>query len=189
VELPGAGSGALGRLLRVRRPAWLIGAAAAILAIVWIGSVVFRSPPVTRQPPPAIVGPAPAGSAEPIRPPDKRGGDASGVVALALAPGLTRAADGGSIVSIPEAATALRLRMEHDGKPCSLYRITLRTPEGRLVWTAAGVEPLEAGRKVVAADVPADLLTSGDYVLTLSGREAGSRFEDLADYQFRVRRP
>jgi hypothetical protein len=70
------------------------------------------------------------------------------------------------------------------------YSAVIRTPEGREVWKQAG---LTARRTESTASLvvtaPAPALSSGDYVLTVTGKTSAGLSETLADYAFRTRKP
>jgi len=67
------------------------------------------------------------------------------------------------------------------------YRADLRTAEGKSVLQGSRLRTKAmAGKAMATLQVPADSLTSGDYILTLSGVPKGGGSEVVAEYSFRV---
>ena len=77
------------------------------------------------------------------------------------------------------------LDLEADDYPS--YRAVLRTADDEEVWSQDGLssQRTPAG-KAVGLSLPASLLTSGDYLLTLRGVTARGDIEDAGQYVFRA---
>jgi hypothetical protein len=83
---------------------------------------------------------------------------------------------------LPRGTTAIRLQPELEAPPLAAdYAVTLRRVEGPVVWQGT-VRADEGGRFSVL--VPAQLVGSGDYVLSLA--TPGTAPEDRVEYPFRV---
>jgi hypothetical protein len=107
------------------------------------------------------------------------------VFAFVLRPGSTRDPGRENRQVIPPNATVIRIQAILDAGPSySSYGASLRTVQGALVWTKDGLTAA-AGRSVTI-EVPAGVLNSDDYILTVAGVAADGRREDVADYSFRV---
>jgi len=123
-----------------------------------------------------------AGPGAPASPPVSAGPIASFV----LSPGLLRDSAPPPRLVLPAGVAAVEMRLELEaGAALSDYRCRLETAEGVLI--RDGVQPAIAipGQAVTLRLSP-ELLASGDYILTLSGRAANQPYEVVASYSFRV---
>ena len=117
--------------------------------------------------------------------------DAKPVVAsFFLIPGMTREVASLRKLEIPAAAQAVRLQLAIDipGEYAS-YRAALQKPGGAEIWSrqVAKTRQTKSGKAVVVA-LPASLLDTGDYLLTLTGTTAAGVSEVVDDYPFAVLR-
>jgi hypothetical protein len=112
-----------------------------------------------------------------------------GLVSFALVAGLVRdASSSQQVFTIPPGARQARLSMSLPAGDYASLSAVIRTPEGREVWKQAALAARPVGSTLpVAVTVPARLLASGDYILTLTGNSRAGRSETLADYVFRVK--
>lgn len=112
------------------------------------------------------------------------------VLAVTLTPGLTRSV-GNEIKRIsiaPDVGTLhLRLQLTRDDYPS--YRASLLRDDRSDVWTGDHLPPMnDGGIKVIPADIPARLLTPGDYQIKLAGKPSNGPYEDVATYNFLIRK-
>lgn len=110
------------------------------------------------------------------------------VVTLALVSGRLRS--GGELSTVRLAAGTKQLQLELgvlDGEDYASYRAEVRTAEGREVARSdnLAVQQTTTGTLVRLA-VPASLLTTNDYIVTLSGASADGEHEPVSTYYFRV---
>jgi hypothetical protein len=78
-----------------------------------------------------------------------------------------------------------RLKLPLDGY--DNYRLALYTSEGIELLSHDGLTPQTLnGFKDLIFNLPSSVLSPGDYQLRLSGRHNSDRFEEVADYNFRV---
>ena len=112
----------------------------------------------------------------------------TGLVSFTLIAGLVRGAGSQQTFTIPNGATKARLSMSIQADDYASYSAVIRTPEGREVWKQAGLTArrTESTASLVVT-VPAPALSSGDYVLTVTGKTSAGLSETLADYAFRTR--
>ncbi len=110
----------------------------------------------------------------------------AGAVAFTLDPGLLRDSGGRHILVIPAGATVVQLSAPIPFSGYRLFTAILRTPEGVQVWHQQDILP-EPGAKALTLIVPARVLTSGDYILSLTGVTPSGRTETVADFAFRVK--
>jgi hypothetical protein len=172
----------------------------AIAASLVVGVLAFwlwtpRPPEVTTAPAPAIsvapepppeLGSSPSPAAVPSPSVPQRAPTASRVV-FALSPVLLRGQGAPAEVRIPPGTGTVVLGLE--GDPALLpstdhsLEVVVTTVEGRRVWAGRARHITERGRPalLVSADVPADRLPVGDYLVTLS-----SAGEIVHRYYFRV---
>ena len=77
----------------------------------------------------------------------------------------------------------VRLNVNFDAQTYVSYHALLATAEGAQVWQRAG---LKSSAKTVSLNIPANLLTENDYLLTLSGVPSQAQPEEIGKYFFRV---
>jgi hypothetical protein len=108
------------------------------------------------------------------------------IATFTLPLGLARGASAAVPLILPAGATEVRLRLTLEGEPYRNYRAVLSTPEGRRVSSrdVTNAPPMKSSDLTLS--FPAELLTSGDYVLDLSGANAPGKWESVADYSFRI---
>ena len=68
------------------------------------------------------------------------------------------------------------------------YSATMKTFDGHPIWRKDRIRPGQTNLKRLTLTVPAPLLTSNDYLLTLEGRTGRGETVEIGDYPFRVRR-
>jgi hypothetical protein len=93
---------------------------------------------------------------------------------------------------IPSAAIEVPLQMNLTNTDFALYSVRLETAEGNLVWTEENVksETLAGGRSKILVQVPAQLMSSRNYVMKVSQQSPSGETAEVAAYEFRaVRRP
>jgi anti-sigma factor RsiW len=112
----------------------------------------------------------------------------SAVVSLALWPGISRGGGGRSKLVIPQAAQRVRLQIgvepedEYPG-----FRVELRAPGGQPVWTQGNLSARRVrGGRAVILNLPASLLRSGEYELSLKGVTAEASIEEVGYYYVEV---
>ncbi len=108
-------------------------------------------------------------------------------VVVALTAGRDRAPASGVSVSIPLEAELLRLELRTPVTPGREYRAVVLTPDAGVVWRSDDL-PVRLRGLASAVDltVPVTRLARGDYVIRLSSRPPGGRWQDVADYSLRV---
>ena len=111
----------------------------------------------------------------PVRPPS--------IFAVALAPGLLRG-ETQKQVAIPRDADQVRLELMLDATAAREYRASLRTAEGREVWSSIASPPNSSA--VLPIVIPAEVLVRADYVLRLSVPGSRGKSAPAAEYFFRV---
>lgn len=116
---------------------------------------------------------------------------AARVYTAELRPGSVRqSGDDMKRIAPPPDAAVVRLELESSSEAGPGYRAVLLGDDGRTLLSRDGLETRERdGTLYVPFDVPAELLTRGDYRVKLSRIAAdGATPEDLASYSFRVAR-
>ena len=112
------------------------------------------------------------------------------VASLLLLPGTSRGAESHPHLTIAPATSTAQLRVVlESGDEYKTYALELRTISGKVVRSLTGLpaHPGPGGRAVVLT-LPANLLTTGDYELTLNGINEQKRPEPLGYYYFSVRK-
>ena len=116
--------------------------------------------------------------------------DPGRVLSVALTPGLSRdAGDGGKTLTVPADTDTLRLRLLLAELRHNSYEATLDA-EGRTLTSKSNL-PKEVvnGQPAVVLDVPASLVSTGDYRVKLSGVNPDGNSESVASYSFRIQNP
>ena len=112
------------------------------------------------------------------------------VASLLLLPGTSRGAESHPHLTIAPATSTAQLRVVlESGDEYKTYALELRTISGKVVRSLTGLpaHPGHGGRAVVLT-LPANLLTTGDYELTLNGINEQQHAEPLGYYYFSVRK-
>ena len=120
-----------------------------------------------------------------------RAGISGGVVSLALMPGLSREGDQSNQLAnqleIPQGTSRVRLELYPEKVGHKNYRAELRTREGKPIWSGNGLKLRKtASGDQVIVNLPAAILTVGDYVLMMRGVEGAEIQERAGTYYFRV---
>ncbi|MGI8997185.1 MAG: anti-sigma factor family protein [Pyrinomonadaceae bacterium] len=132
------------------------------------------------------------------------------IITLALSPGLVRGSDepavspslpansltpnaptgdSTNVLLLPRGADFVQLRLDFNTEQrFKSYRVTLATVEGRELFNrrALKAQPSRRGAKAISFRLPASLLDSGDYLISLSGLDAENHLQAVADYYFKV---
>lgn len=110
-----------------------------------------------------------------------------GVLAVELAPGLTRGDEGIKKIPLTPVTTTLVLQLRIPNKlPYQTYRAILQNSGGREISHQDNLRRDPTANDRITCPVPANLLTPGDYNLKLSGLNMQSEYEDVARYSFGV---
>jgi hypothetical protein len=110
------------------------------------------------------------------------------VLAVTLTPGLTRSeVNDIKRISVGPDVGTLRLRLQLTRDDYPNYRAALLSDDRSEVWTGDHLPVLnDGGIKFISADIPARLLTAGDYQIKLAGQTGNGSLESLASYSLRV---
>jgi hypothetical protein len=114
-------------------------------------------------------------------------GTGSTAIAVTLSPGVMRSAGEIKRIDITPDVSTVELQLELATDEYQSYHAVVQTDEGSEIITANRLEPKTIGAKrAVIVDLPARLLTGGDYQVKLSGLASGGALEDVGKYYFRV---
>ena len=106
---------------------------------------------------------------------------------VTLTPRLVRDAGETKRVVIPADVGTVGLHLALPADEYQIYRAVLQSSERAVIWTGDDLLVNAAGAdRSVHCEVPAKVLGPDDYKVTLSGRSAENKFEDVAHYSFRV---
>jgi hypothetical protein len=109
------------------------------------------------------------------------------IVSLALMPGLSREGDGSHQVEILRGTSRVRLELYPEKTDHENYRAELRTREDKRIWMGNNLKLRKTtlGDQVIV-NLPATLLSQGDYILTLHSTADDGEQERAGTYYFRV---
>lgn len=112
---------------------------------------------------------------------------ASSEIAFLLSSNVVRGAGSGKELVIPAGTERVRLQAVLIEDLHAGYRAALKTVEGAFVksWSSLAAQGGKNGRTIVMA-LPVAALTSGDYILTLTGVADSGATETIDEYPFRV---
>ena len=106
---------------------------------------------------------------------------------IELSSNATRSGGSTKSFNIPSGAKIVELKLNTEPSDYTIYRVMLQTAGGEKVWSKGGLKArTTATGKVVVARLPADLLSSKDYILTLGGSAEGGDYDDAGIYYFKV---
>jgi hypothetical protein len=110
------------------------------------------------------------------------------VVSFLLTPGATR--DSGEVkkILVPHDAREIRLRLDLAANDYKSYRALLKTVGGQKELLSRKLlrARVAASGTTVSMNLPAKLLSRGDYQIQLSGKNSVGEYEDIDTYYFRV---
>jgi hypothetical protein len=111
------------------------------------------------------------------------------IFSFLLTSGLLRGSGEPQSLTIPRGADQIELRMRLETADHTSYQAAIRTVEGAEVFSHRNIKP-RAGRNgaTIAIKAPKTKLSSGDYILTLSGLNSAGAAEEVNRYFFRVGR-
>jgi hypothetical protein len=113
------------------------------------------------------------------------------VVTLALLAGISRGAGGTRPkLVLPLSARLVRLQIGIEpGDDYKSFRAELNTQAGQRVLTGDNLSARATGRgRIIILNVPASILETGQYELSLRGRDAAGKTDDIGYYYFEVLR-
>ena len=117
-------------------------------------------------------------------------GTPAGIASLTLLPGLLRGETVLPQLVVPQSAQLARLEIQLEPRDkYPQFRAELRSQRGDEILASNKLrEQRSNGSRAVVLEIPASVLSSGDYELTLKGMNPGRQFEDVGYYRFSVRR-
>jgi hypothetical protein len=108
------------------------------------------------------------------------------LLAFLLIPGGVRAGGEMQQLVIPPDVSQTQLRLKAETSDYRNFQVRLRAVDGGEILTRSNLR--SRSQSFVAVTLPARLLATGDYILTLSGRKASGAIEEINSYFFRVTR-
>jgi hypothetical protein len=110
------------------------------------------------------------------------------IVSLVLTPGRRRGEGESARLVVPSTADLLRLQVEiGEGSDYSSYRAIIRTAEGDQVWSRDGLRASSLGPiRAVIVEIPAKVLSRGDFELSLNGSTPVGETETAGEYYFTI---
>ena len=117
--------------------------------------------------------------------------DPGRVLSFVLTPGLSRGdAEGSNKLTVPGDTGTVRLQLLLPENRHESYEASLVDAEGRTLTTNKNLpKQLVNGQPGVVLDVPASLVSAGDYGVKLSGVNPDGNSESVASYSFRIQNP
>ena len=111
------------------------------------------------------------------------------ILAVVMTPGVVRDAAGMKTLDVDPRIDFIRFELKLDRDPFNAYRISLQTAGGDELWGMGLLKPSNTViGKTIVFDLPSSRVEQRDYVLLLQGKSAGTKFENVSAYPFRVRK-
>jgi len=110
---------------------------------------------------------------------------ASKTVTLTLLPGATRADQPVNKVSNSADVGVIQLRLAL-ANPQETYRVKVVNGDETEVWSGDGRLQTDTNHNFIVANIPAELLPTGDYRALLTRKLADGSFEEASSYSFRI---
>ena len=124
-----------------------------------------------------------------LMPPAQSPRASAAIASLTLSPDLVRSAGEANRFVLTRGTDMVRLRLALNGDDRHKnYRASLQTVDGKGIWSrrAHAAQSSRSGAKAVTLQLPARLLSTGDYILTLSRVTADGSTESVAEYYLKV---
>ena len=177
---------ACGALILLLAGSWFIFRASRTVALM-PGVAALPSP--TLPSPPSLPAPASSPTAEPSKAAVAPTAPRAVTLVSVLSPSLWRTDEPGettnTILLNPQVATlALQLKYKIN-PPYRAYRVTIETVAGATVLRRDQVQP-DTQKPLLSVQIPAQTLTTDDYVLNLFGQNDRGEYEELDEYSFRI---
>jgi hypothetical protein len=105
---------------------------------------------------------------------------------ILLFSGLTRGESGGNELIVSPGTVTVKLNLVLDSDEYPSYKVIIRNAQ-TIAAQRAGLKPRRSrSNQIITVQIPAKLLTPGDYTVRLSGVSSSGAIEPVADYAFRV---
>ncbi len=121
----------------------------------------------------------------PQPPPQDASTNNGDLLALVLAP-TPRGGGLENVLSLKPSVRTVLLQAPLEVRANGVYSVALSSADGKNIRTFSGVRPVERDRKFIALQIPARLLTAGDYALIISTNDEQGRKQSVGGYSFRV---
>jgi hypothetical protein len=109
------------------------------------------------------------------------------LAAIILTPGRVRGSSNSSKLVIRPTVERVQFQLVLRADSYDSFKASLKTGNGQVVRTSAPLKAQSLGRrKVVQVSLPANLLSSGDFLLQLQGTAGDGNYEEAGNYYFRV---
>jgi hypothetical protein len=109
------------------------------------------------------------------------------LLAMNLVPGITRSSNEIPTLTLTSNASRVRFSLALLDDNFTVYRVSLMNADSREIWTENKVSPTAArDGKTIVLNVPAEVLSSGDFSFSLMGVPDSGTPESIARYYFRA---
>jgi hypothetical protein len=109
------------------------------------------------------------------------------LLAMNLVPGITRSSNEIPTITLTSNASSVRFSLALLDDNFTVYRVSLMNVDSREIWTQSKVSPTAArDGKTIVLNVPAEVLSSGDFSFSLMGVPDSGTPESIARYYFRA---
>jgi hypothetical protein len=110
-----------------------------------------------------------------------------GLLSFILSPRLIRGGNDPQSLAIPRTKGVVRLLMRVEQGDSRIFQAAVREVGGRQIWMRSTLKPRpESTDYAVTAEIPTEILITGDYILKLSVLDSAGEPEEVNSYFFRI---
>jgi hypothetical protein len=112
----------------------------------------------------------------------------SQIISIVLTPNLQRDSSKTKLLQITDNRQLVQLKLIlelQEEQKYSFFQVVVKTVEGKTVWQQK-LDASKTSNKSISITLKTKILTSNDYIVTLSGVDKDKQILELADYYFRV---
>jgi hypothetical protein len=99
----------------------------------------------------------------------------------------SRAPGNRDLLTVPSTASTIQLKLVLDSDDYASYQATIKSPDDRDILKRQGLKPGRSGQaRIIVLQFAAQLLSSGQYVVRVSGLTPSGTYESVAEYPVRI---
>ena len=99
----------------------------------------------------------------------------------------SRAPGSRDALTVPSTASTIQLKLVLDSDDYTAYQATIKSPDEREILKRPRLRPSRSGQaRMIVLQFPSQLLSSGQYVVSVGGLTPSGTYESIADYPVRV---
>jgi hypothetical protein len=109
------------------------------------------------------------------------------IASTLLFPNFSRTSGQPDELIVRPAASTIELKLSLEADDYNSYRATIKSPGNADVLTKQGLRTRRSGQdRIIVLRFPSRLVSSGEYLVSVSGRTPSGTYDPVADYRFRL---